>query len=1053
MRAPTVPGSPKAVAMSSAALRIDPADQCIWRGAERIRLPPKAFAVLHELHRNAGRLVSKSELLDTVWPATFVGESALTVTIKQLRDLLGDDARNPWLIETVHRRGYRLIAEIATAADDDASETSVRTQDPQPHSPANVVGRDAAFRQLLACFEAACAGQRQLAFVTGEPGIGKTALIDAFVNSLMTATDVASALRIGRGHCVEEFGSTEAYLPLLDALDELLRPTAAEELRQVLRRCAPTWLGHFPWLQSGDSGEVVRDLQGTTREGMLRQLAAALEIASADEPLVLVLEDLHWADPSTVQFLTFLAQRRQPARLMIIASFRPVDVIVAAHPLRETKQRLLAGGLCTEVPLWFLAEADVEQYLTWRLGAAIDRQVMRLVHQRSNGNPLFMRNLIDHLIDSGAMCELDGCWHVRDPQACAEDVPTAIKQILEQAIERLDAADVAVLEAASVARGAFACAAVAHCLEITTDAVETTCERLARRGDLLRAAGTMPLIDGRVSGRYEIVHALVQNVLYQRMSAARRMATHHRWGLWAELQGVGAGELAHHFIAAGSAATADKAITYARQAAARAKAVFAYEEAVRHLEGALRIARTHRADDTGFVGSVLVDLAAAQQRAGRIVAAEATFREAAAGARTVGDGEVLARAAIGIGHGYQRLGQQDPALLELLEEALRVLGPADHPLRALALAHLDYGLGSKPGSWERRAGLSKEALELARRLGDAEVLVGVLAHTRWAFRGPQSRAEWQSDAAEVDALLERVRDSEQLLMLRALQIGDLLELGELARAELALAEFVDCAEEAQIPWFVWLATGLESKIALLSGRFSEAERLIERTRAAGERTDHPNVGVLHAGQTALLRIEQGRLEELIPLVRAGVEMFPQVTTWRAVLASLSAELGDLDDARTQLEILAPTDFSLIPRDTSWFSLTGLAATACAAIGDVSRASSLYAMMEPYRDGFTGVGASLLSLGHMGRYLGLLAATLGRRGDATAHFELAIERNRQMGAWPWLALSEFDFARVLSASRVASDQNKAKRLLDDATGIAERIGMTGWLERMRAVARC
>lgn len=1014
-------------------------------------MPPKAFAVLHELHRNAGGLVTKRALLDAVWPATFVGEAALTVTIKQLRDLLGDDARNPWLIETVHRRGYRLIADIAGAAAA-AGDAAAPAQNPPASSIADIVGRDGAFQQLRACYEQARAGQRQLVFVTGEPGIGKTALVDAMVGRWTTEPDAAGAPRIGRGHCLEEFGSTEAYLPVLDALDDLLRPAAAENLRATFRHCAPTWLAHFPWLPPTEEVAVVgRDLQGATREGMLRQLASALEIGSADVPLLLILEDLHWADPSTVQFLTFLAQRRQAARLMIIATYRPVDLIVAAHPLREAKQRLQAGGRCTEVPLWFLSEADVEQFLSARLGGSVDPAATTLVHRRSNGNPLFMRNLIDHLIDRGALSERDGCWQVCEPQSRAAEVPTAIKQILEQGIERLDAAEVAALEVASVAGGAFACAGVAHCLDTEMDHVEAVCERLARRGDFLRSVGTLPLVDGRVSGRYEIVHALVQDVLYHRMSAVRRMATHHRWGLWAELQGTGAGELAHHFTLAGSAATADKAIDYARQAAARAKAVFAYEEAVQHLEGGLRVARDHRGDDAALVGAMLVDLATAQQRAGQIVAAETTFREAAACARTAGDGEVLARAAIGIGHGYQRLGQQDPGLLELLEEALRLLGPADHPLRALALAHLDYGLGSLPGSWERRAGLSKEALELARRIDDPELLVGVLTHTRWAFRGPQSSDEWRSDAAEVGALLGRVRDGEQILMLRALRVGDLLELGDLAGAESALAEFQEGVEEAQLPWFIWLAAGLQTKIAMLRGRFVEAERLIERTRVAGERTDHPNVGVLHAGQTALLRIEQGRLEELLPLVRAGVEMYPQVATWRAVLAFLAAQLGDLDDARTQLEALAPTDFSLVPRDTSWFVLTGLAALACAAVGDARRASDLYAMMAPYRDGFTGVGASLLSLGHMGRYLGGLAATLGRRREADAHFELAIERNRQMGAMPWLALTEYDYARVLAKSRADSARRKAAELFDEATGIAERVGMTGWVARMRADA--
>lgn len=1045
---PPLPAAPKA----PAGLVLDVDDQCLWRNGERLPLPPKAFAVLCALHERAGRLVTKNELLDTAWPGTFVGDAVLKVAISQLRELLGDDARRPWLIETVHRRGYRLLAPITTAA---APATTAATT-PPPEAGAfpaadDIVGRDAALAQLLGAWQRARAGQRQLVFVTGDPGIGKTALLDLFAQHL-GQEPAASAPLVGRGHCLEEFGSTEAFLPFLDAMDTLLRPAGAGELRDALRRCAPSWLAQFAWMLTPDDGPLLdRERHGATRERMLRQLAAALEIGSAAAPIVLLLEDLHWADPSSVQLLAFLAQRRQEARLLVVASFRPVDVIVAAHPLRETRQRLLTAGLCTEVPLWFLDEADVAAFLQRRLGGPADAAVASLLHRRSSGNPLFLRSLVDHLRDRGAL-EQDACgWHLAAGLAPEEEVPGAVREVIEHGLARLDPDDVALLEAASVAGGPFACAGVAACLDGDPLRVEDACERLARRGDLLRPAGSVALAAGTPGSRYEFVHALIQNVLYRRMAAARRMTAHQRWGLWLEAQGGSPGELAHHFALAGTAAAAARAIGHARAAARRAAAVFAHQEAVQHLDGALRLARSDLGRDADVEGELLADLAGAQQRAGQVVAAEATFRAAAAHARARGDAPLLARAAIGIGHGYQRLGMQDPEVPALLEEALQRLEPGDHPLRALALAHLDYGLGSVPGSWQRRQGLAREALAMARRLDDPELLVPVLLHTRWAFRGPQSRDEWRADAAEVESLLGRIDDGEQLLMLRSLRVGDHLELGDLDGAERALAEFSDAAEEAQLPWFLWLASGMACKIALLRGHFGEAERLIEQTLATGRRTDHPNVDVLHAGQTTLLRIVQGDLAELAPLVRAGVEAYPQVVTWRAVRAYLAAELGDLADAQAQIEVLAEGDFAALPRDTSWFVLIGFASVACAQLADRERAAALYDLALPYADGFTGVGASLLSLGHMGRYLGWLAAATGRRREAAAHFERAIERTAAMGALPWLALSRFDYARVLATSRARADRSRARAQLAQALTVAEGIGMTGWLARMQAAA--
>lgn len=1024
--------------MTAPRLRLDLENQCLWRGEEPLEIKPKAFALLTHLQRNHGRLVTKNELIQAVWPDTHVGDAVLTVTVKQLRDLVGDDPRQPWFIETLHRRGYRLIAELRVEAPGSSAPSAKPMPAAGSPSRRGIVGREAAFAQLDEAMARAIGGQRQLLFVTGEPGIGKTALVDEL------GWRLPEPMLVGRGQCLEEYGSTEAYLPVLDAMEDLLRKPEAAGLVERMQRCAPTWMAQFPWLMPTGAGEAVPvERPGATRERMLRELCAALELGSTEMPIVLILEDLHWSDPSTVALLSYLGQRRAPARLLVVGTYRPVDAIVANHPIREARQRLQTSGLCVEVPLWYLARDDVRRVLERRLGGAVDESAVEQLHRRSNGNPLFLTSLLEPLLQAGGLFAAEGVWRLAAEER--EEVPSGVSQIVEPLLARLDAADLAVLEAASVVGFEFATPIVAACLERDANEVEPICERLARRGDLLRSVGTVAADDGTIAGRYQFVHALFQNVLYQRIGAARRATSHRRIGDWGEKHGAGAGELAHHFALAGTAASLARAIEYGRLAAAKAKSLFAYEEAVTHLLAALAIARRQGEPDPVLVCSLTVELAEAQQRAGQIVTAERTFHRAATSARELDEPCLLARSAIGIGHGYQRIGQRDPLLIELLEESLRRLPPADHPLRALALVHLDYSLASLPGEQPGRRDLSRQAMAMARRLDDPETLVWVMQYTRWAFRGPQNAAEWRAAVAEIERLLGRVHDAEQALVLRCLLVADYLELGEMEQVQQALATLMQCAEEAQLPWALWLTMRLRSTVALLCGPFEEAQRLLLETLEVGQRTEHPNVAHLYLSHLAILLVEQGRLEEVAPLVRQAVEENPAVPCWRAVLAYLLAELGELEPARVELDRLSQEGFADVPHDTVWLVLMAFAAGACRALGDRARGAVVYEALLPHRERCTGAGSSVLPLGHIGRYLGLAAAAAGRDAEARQHFEEAIAVNRRMEAWPWLALTLYDCARARETS--GTNRRESARWMEEAGAIMRRIGMAGWLSRL------
>lgn len=1047
--------------MSSVSSRLDLENQCLWLGQDRVPLAPKAFLVLRQLALSAGRLVTKKELLEAVWPDTFVGDAVLTVTIKQLRDLLGDDARQPRHIETVHRRGYRLIGDLRcerkVPGAEVAYEAPAPTRAPSPPQPVPF-GRDLPMQQLKDAWAESLRGRRQIVFVTGEPGIGKTTLVEAFAESLRASTEpegkaAAPAVLLGRGRCLEEYGSTEAYLPILEALEDIVRAPGSNTFSDALRRCAPTWLVQLPWLvREEDSARLQLDLQWSTRERMLREIATMLELASADTPIVLLLEDLHWSDPSTATLLSFLGQRRQPARLFLLCTYRPVEVIVANHPLREVRQRLQTGAHCVDVPLLYLTLTDVGRLLEARLGGTIDDAVVRLVHRGSNGNPLFVSHLVDHLIAQGVLRQQEGVWRATTESTQAEPpVPAGLREVIEKSFLRLSPEENTILEAASVCGCEFSTAAVAHGLERPLGDVERICEGLVRRGDALRSNGTILLGNGQVCGRYALVHALLQNVFYQRLPPSRRMQLHQRLAVWGETNAAGAAELAHHFSLAGTAEAAAKAITYAQQAAERAHRMFAYEEAVSHWQTALRVVRQHASANSQQEGEVLANLAKAEQVAGHIARAETSFKEVARLARSRRDFHLLARGAIGIGHGYQRIGQPDPLLIEVLEEALQGLGAADHPLRALTLVHLDYALASVPGTLARRAQLANEALSLARRLDDLETLVWVMQYTRWAFRGPQLRDDWRAGIAEIEALLTRVTDTEQMLMLRYLQVTDLLELGDIPEVRQQLAILMEHAEAAQLPWFLWMVLRLRTALALLCGELDEVEGLAAETCRVGQLSDHPNVMQMYAAQLTLLRVEQGRLDEVEPLVRAAVAQNPYVPTWRMFLAYLLTELGDPKEARTIFDDVAQKDFADVPRDTTWFIFMAFAASTAYALGDSQRADVLYAELLPYRDRCTGIGSSMLSFGHLERYLGLLAAAAGHKSTATAHFERALRENEKMGAWPWVVLAARDYAHLLTGGGKTTTK-KALTLLDHAETTAKRLGMDGWVERLQATTR-
>jgi DNA-binding winged helix-turn-helix (wHTH) protein/predicted ATPase len=548
---------------------LDESNAQLKRAGQAVDLQPKALAVLCELARRPGQLITKDQLLDAVWGHVHVSESVLKTIVSHLRAALDDDARAPRCIETVSRRGYRFVAAVeggaagapATArpAGGAAVPAPAMPGPPAPLAPAAattptvpLVGRDDAQARLQAALAAAQARQRRLVLVAGEAGIGKTTLIDAFA-----AAAAAQGVAVARGQCVEHYGAVEPYMPVLEALDLLARADAAWLV--LLRQVAPSWLVQMPWHVGADERhELQREVAGLTQERMLREMGELLDRGSQQRPLLLVLEDLHWSDHATVQLLGYLARRRMPAAVMMVGSLRPADMIAQAHPLSGVRRELRVQGLSEEIDLEAFSEADVGALLERRLGqhdegtqpAAVPEHFVMALHQHTGGLPLFVANMVEELIAGELPAGGDEGW--RFPDAASLHVPARIADVLEMRLDRLADKVQRALSGASVAGAEFLHLPLAAALQVDADELQRLLDHEAARGVWLRATGAVTLPGAKVAARYAFRHGLYRHVLYRRLTAAQRILWHRALGaallaLHGERAAEAAGELALHF--------------------------------------------------------------------------------------------------------------------------------------------------------------------------------------------------------------------------------------------------------------------------------------------------------------------------------------------------------------------------------------------------------------------------------------------------------------------------------------------------------------------------
>jgi DNA-binding winged helix-turn-helix (wHTH) protein len=543
---------------------IDAAAGQLRRGAQPIRLRPRAWSVFQHLASRPGQLVSADELLDAVWGAP-VTPQVLTNAVAELRTALDDSRSRPHWIETVYGRGYRFLGGTAC------------TPAAEPLPP--LIGRSAVLARLHDHLCAALAGTTQVVFVTGEPGIGKTAVARAFEEHVARPAGV----RVLRGQCVERHGAGEPYLPFLQALEHAPFGPA----RAALRRVAPTWLLQLPaLLRTGDEARLAASLRGAGPARMLREGMALLETLAAARPLLLVLEDLHWSDRASVDLLAALARIRPAAPLLLLGTFRAIDARRDRHAIAAVARSLVAGGVAVELPLAPFGVAEVREYAAARLGdAALAAQLAAQLEERSAGNPLFLGAILDQLVERGLPRQRDGDYRLAAPAgALPIELPASLREFVQDELEAQRPTVRRVLEAASLLGLEFEAAEIATAAETSAAAVEAACEALARVGRLIRHAAP-----NATPPRYAFVHASYRRIVAEAIAPERRRALHRK--IAAGLETTHAAELAP--LAARLAAHLhagrhrSRAVDYLELAASNAEARFAPREAAAYLDAAL----------------------------------------------------------------------------------------------------------------------------------------------------------------------------------------------------------------------------------------------------------------------------------------------------------------------------------------------------------------------------------------------------------------------------------------------------------------------------------
>ena len=890
------------------------------------------------------------------------------------------------------------------------------------------VGREDQLQRLRLPWLEAGMGQRRLALLVGDAGVGKTRLAAQFAAEVHGA---GAAVLYGR--CDEE--PLRSYQPFIEALRHELRhsglPTDAEaaqelaELARILPEARP--------LAAAGGGPSTTQNPETERYRLFEAVASLLRRVTRRAPLLLVIDDLHWADKPTLLLLRHLLRHPDPARLMVLGLVRDVEV-GEDHPLTELIADLRRERRFDRIALTGLDERETEALVVARLAAQPSAAFVRGLREQTQGNAFFMEEALRALVEarvleSGTAAQAAALESIGVPESVADVILRRLTRVSELAREALTVGatigpefDLAIIEAL---------------LSASPEEVIEALEEAMASGLVAEVAESVD--------RFVFCHALAREAIYCRLSRTRRLRLHLRVATALEAAGARPGALAHHFFAARKIGAAEKAVHYAVLAGEEAAQSLAYEDSVGQYRRALEAIAADPAADEVRRCDILLALGRVQWRAGD-AAARATYLEAATSARERGDAEQLGRAALGVGERYWEASTGDRRQAELITEAVQGLPAQDSTLRARLMGRMAENLHFNA---EQDFGmqLSADAVAMARRLEDPETLAMALMSRHVAL-------------LHIEHLDERVRLSDEILALvgehRALRaealhwrLLDICELGASDKARRDHAELTALASELRQPLLEHLAIGWEGVLAHLAGDVAAAERIASRSFQLAGRAQVGHANSYLAGMLYTLRRQQDRVGELLPTMEALAGGESASITWTAALALAQIETGAVETGRGRYERLAADGARAVPHDWFWFLAVVLLAETAVALDDAAGAHELYGLLAPHAERFVQV-IFTANWGSVQRQLGMLAAVMERFDAAEEHFRAALAANARIGAVLMTAETQVQYAALLSRRGDAGDRDRAIALAALAEQVAAPRGLHGLSRRAHAL---
>lgn len=908
-------------------------------------------------------------------------------------------------------------------------------------SSAALVGRERERDLLWHEWQEAAAGRARFAVVSGDAGIGKSSLC---AHTARRCHEQGATVLVGRA---TEDGRT-SFEPWVDALGHLFGVLDAAALDMVLGAERDEVARLFPSLSESHLNNArprVGDAEGG-RHRLLHALATVLHRAARDRPMMLLLEDLHWADESSLLLLRQIARAHAQSPLLLLCTYRTHggDQRTLQHALAEVGRTMQSADIVLRV----LREEEVRDLIASLTGAKPAIDAVEVVFERAAGNPLFVTETVRHFTETGGAGIRGGEWSVKQaPEQLP--LPRGIKELIRQRMRVLSMNARHALDIAAVAGIDFEFELIERVADPAADDMAAGIDEALEAGLLREQSGG--------GGLFEFTHALVRETIYDDVSAIRRGRLHLAVADALEaMQPPGARpveRLARHLLAAGTLGDIERAVRYACAAGDDSRARLAFERAAGYYREALTLLRRSGGGGDEAMAELLIDLGECEWAAGRFAEARAAFREAAAIAESRDAGELLARAVLGLGGntaGFET-GAVNQDLIRLLERALEVVPGGDSEARARLLARLAEALAFVPSQQERKLALVDEARAAARRLGDPATSAHVLHTTTFATWSPDGAAERAACIREILSHAEAAGETVVAAATRVWWLLTQLELGDHRSVAAAAAELDAASDGVRSSYERWLSSLTRGLWPVLHGDFAALEHEAVATVEAAP-ADQLNAQMTFGAQMFVCRREQGRLDEVLDAVRAFADAHETLPIWRCVSAWALGELGRIDESRDELQRVVMGDVIGGPRDQLWLAAMFCAAEATLATRDAELARLIFDAVLPYQERGIVVGPVPLPVAPAAYVLGMLAGVLGDDEAAVRFLARAIERCERLQASYWGAYAHAELARVLRREGDRATRVRSEQLLGDLSALVEQKGWVALQRRLAAIGR-